>query len=180
MSKKVLVISASPRKGGNSDLLADQFVKGALEAGNQVEKVRLSELKIHYCQGCQVCLDKGICIKPDDADTLGEKMVQADVIAFATPVYFYSMAGQLKVFFDRQCGRYTKMSNKDFYYFVTAWDPNKENLKPTIEAIRGFVTGCLDNPHEKGIVLGNDVGEKGAIKSKPEYQEAYTLGLSVK
>jgi putative NADPH-quinone reductase len=175
--KKILVISASPRKGGNSDLLADQFIKGAKEAGNEAEKIRLSEKSIHYCQGCQVCLKKGICVKPDDADEIGKKMIAADVIVFATPVYFYSMSGQLKVLIDRMCAYYEKMTGKDIYYLITAWDPDTNNLKSVLEAVRGFTLGCLTGAEEKGTIMAGGVSERGDIKTHKEYQEAYQMGL---
>lgn len=66
MSKSVLIISASPRKGGNSDTLCDAFAKGAEEAGNTVEKIRLSELHLEYCSACYACKKLGHCIKEDD------------------------------------------------------------------------------------------------------------------
>ena len=94
--KTILILSASPRKGGNSDLLCDQFAKGAAEAGHKVEKVRLAEKKIGYCTGCYACQKLHKCVQKDDANELVEKMLAADVIVLATPVYFYSMDAQLK------------------------------------------------------------------------------------
>ena len=101
MSKKVLILSASPRKGGNSDLLCDQFAKGAEEAGHQVEKIRVQERSIAPCMACYACRNSGVCVQKDDMAAILEKMVQADVLVLATPVYFYSMDGQLKTLIDR-------------------------------------------------------------------------------
>ena len=75
--KKVLIIAGSPRKGGNSDMLAQQFAKGAAESGNEVEIIYLREKKINYCQGCLVCLQKGECFQKDDANSLLTKMMGA-------------------------------------------------------------------------------------------------------
>ena len=83
--KNILIISASPRKGGNSDLLCDQFAKGATEAGHKVEKVRLAERKVGYCLGCYACQKLHKCVQKDDANELVEKMLSADVIVLATP-----------------------------------------------------------------------------------------------
>ena len=116
--KNILVISSSPRRNGNSDLLCDEFIKGALEAGNKVEKVFLADKKINVCLGCGACYNTSKCIQKDDMVELNDKMVEADVIVLATPVYFYSMAGQLKVFIDRCVPRYTEMANKEFYLFL--------------------------------------------------------------
>jgi NAD(P)H-dependent FMN reductase len=175
--KKILVICASPRTGSNSEALADQFIRGAKEKGNEAEKIRLFEKKIHYCAGCQGCLSLHHCVKMDDADLIGEKMIRADVIVFATPVYFYSMDGELKVLIDRQCGYYERISNKEVYYFLSAWDPEKKNLERAVEALRGFTTECLSGTVEKGLILAGGVNDRGEIKSHPEYQEAYEMGL---
>ena len=88
MSKKVLVLSASPRKGGNSDLLCDQFMLGAKEAGNQAEKIFLRGKKINCCVGCYACKGRGNCAQQDDMAEVLENMIAADVIVMATPVNF--------------------------------------------------------------------------------------------
>ena len=120
MSKKVLILSASPRKGGNSDLLCDQFAKGAEEAGHQVEKLRVQEKKIAPCLACYGCRNTGVCVQKDDMAEILEKMVKADVLVLATPVYFYSMDGQLKTLIDRTLPRYTEIRDKEVYLFGTA------------------------------------------------------------
>ena len=102
MARKVLIISSSPRRGGNSDLLCDRFMEGAREAGLEVEKVFLKDLKINYCTGCNRCYNgEHPCPQRDDAAGVLEKMVAADVIVMATPVYFYTVCGQMKTLIDR-------------------------------------------------------------------------------
>ncbi len=174
--KNVLIISSSPRRGGNSDLLCDQFLKGAQEAGHRVEKIRLSEQKIHYCTGCGVCNATHRCVQPDDMALLLEKMVQADVIVLATPVYFYSMDGQLKTFIDRTVPRYTEISNKDFYFLLAAADTQKKNLARTVEALRGFTEDCLEGAREKAVIYGTGAWQKGEIKDTPAFEAAYRAG----
>jgi len=176
MSKKVLIISASPRKGGNSDVLCDQFLHGAEEAGNNVEKIFLRNHKINYCLGCGVCNDTHHCVQKDDMKKILDKMVEADVIVLATPVYFYTMDGQLKTFIDRCVPRYTEISNKDFYFIVSAADTNKKNLTPTIEGLRGFTRDCLDGTNEKGILYGTGAWKIGEIKTLPAYKKAFEMG----
>ena len=154
MTKKVLIISSSPRKGGNSDLLCDQFAKGAQEAGHAVEKISLREHKINYCTGCGVCNETHRCVQKDDMAPLLDKMLAADVIVLATPVYFYSMDGQLKTFIDRTVPRYTDISHKDFYYILTSADTEKKNLARTVEALRGYTQDCLEDAHEKAVIYG--------------------------
>jgi multimeric flavodoxin WrbA len=177
--KKVLIISSSPRRGGNSDLLCDKFTAGARESGNNVEKIFLKDKKINYCTGCGTCIDRGgKCSQRDDMTEILNKMVEADVIVMATPVYFYTMCGQMKTFIDRTCARYTEISNKDFYFIVTAADNSKSAMERTVEEFRAF-TSCLDGPEEKGIIYGIGAWNKGEIKGMPAMVEAYQLGMSV-
>lgn len=176
MSKKVLIISSSPRKGGNSDLLCDQFLKGAQEAGHAVEKISLREHKINYCLGCGVCNTTHKCVQKDDMAPLLDKMVEANVIVLATPVYFYSVDGQLKTFIDRTVPRYTEIANKDFYFIVTAADTSHKNMQRTLEALRGFTEDCLEGANEKGIIYGTGAWQKGEVKNLPVFQEAYEAG----
>ena len=96
MRKNVLIISSSPRKGGNSETLAASFAKGAQDAGNHVETVWLREKQIGFCKGCLACLKAGHCVIKDDAAEIAAKMHDADVLVFATPVYYYSVSGQFK------------------------------------------------------------------------------------
>ena len=106
MSKKILVLSASPRKNGNSDLLCDEFIKGAQESNHICEKVFLQGQNINPCFGCEVCHDNnGKCVQKDDMSEILEKMVKADVIVMSTPVYFYTMDAQMKILIDRCVAR---------------------------------------------------------------------------
>ncbi len=176
MTKKVLIISASPRKGGNSDLLCDQFLLGAKEAGHNVEKIFLRNYKINYCLGCGVCNTKHVCVQKDDMKALLDKMVEADVIVLATPVYFYTMDAQLKTFIDRCVPRYTEISDKDVYFIVSAADTDKNNLAPTIEGLRGFTRDCLEGTKEKGIIYGTGAWQVGEVKDLPIYKKTYEMG----
>lgn len=149
MAKKVIVLSGSPRNGGNSDLLCDQFMAGALVAGHQVEKISLREKRINYCTACDACQGNGgRCVQKDDMAEILDKMIAADVIVMATPVYFYTMNAQTKTLIDRTYARYTQVSNKDFYFVMTAAVGNKGLLERTLESLRGF-TACLSRAREK-------------------------------
>ena len=101
MGKNVLIISSSPRKGGNSETLAASFAKGAGEAGHKVETVYLREKNYGFCKGCLACLKLGHCVIDDDAVEIAARMHDADVLVFATPVYYYCVSGQLKTMLDR-------------------------------------------------------------------------------
>lgn len=179
MSKRVLILSSSPRKGGNSDLLCDEFMKGAKDSGHDVEKIFIAQKKVNYCTGCGVCNSTHKCIQNDDMKDILDKMVVADVIVLATPVYFYSMDGQLKTLIDRTVPRYTEISNKDFYYIMSAADTDNAMLQRTIEGFRGFTEDCLSGAVEKGIIYGTGAWEKGEIKNTPAFSQAYIMGKNI-
>src|SRR3990170_8115852 len=104
MAMKVLGISASPRLKGNSDLLLRQALAGAESAGAEVEYVRLAELKISPCIECNACYKTGRCVIEDDYQQLMQKVIDADRLIFATPIFFMTVSAQAKLFIDRcQC-----------------------------------------------------------------------------
>lgn len=176
MTKNVLILSGSFRKGGNSDVLCDQFAKGAEEAGNQVEKIFINDRSINFCRGCGVCNTTHKCIMKDDMAEILDKMVKADVIVMATPVYFYSMNGQMKTLIDRTVPRYEEITNKDFYFIVAAADTSHANMEKTLEGFRGFTEDCLDGAKEKGIIYGTGAWNIGEIKELPVMQDAFEMG----
>jgi multimeric flavodoxin WrbA len=174
--KRVLIISASPREGGNSDTLCDQFAKGAKSSGHDVEKIMLKDKRIAYCTGCRVCLSKHVCSQKDDMGDILEKMIQSDVIVLASPVYFYSINAQLKTFIDRCCPRYREIKYKDFYFLITASDRSVDRMQRTIETLRGFTEDCLPGANEAGIVYGVGAWDRGEILYTPAYTEAFEMG----
>ena len=177
--KKVLLISSSPRKNGNSDLLCDQFRKGASDAGHRAEKIFLAEKKIHYCTGCGACANATRpCVQKDDVAEILEKMIASDVIVLGTPVYFYTMCGQMKTFIDRCCARYTHITGKEFYYIMTAADGNSAAMDRVIEEFRGFLC-CLDGAEEKGFICATGVWQKGDINLTPYPQAAFDSGKNI-
>ena len=175
MAKNVLIISSSPRKGGNSDTLCNRFMEGAKAAGHQVEKIFLKDKHIGYCTGCGTCNLGKPCPQKDDAAEILDKMVGADVIVLATPVYFYTLSAQLKTLIDRTCPRYTEISNKDFYFIATMAETDRSMIDRTFDSIRGFLD-CLENPHEKGVIVATGVWQKGEIEGNPALDEAYRAG----
>lgn len=177
--KKVLILSGSPRKGGNSDLLCDEFFRGALESGNSAEKIRVSEKKVGYCRGCYCCeANGGECVNRDDMKEILQKMIDADVIVLASPVYFYSIDAQLKTVLDRTVARWTEVKNKEFYYIMTAADEARESMQTTLACFRGYAD-CVEGAKERGVIYGTGVYERGEIRNKPAFSEAYTMGKRV-
>lgn len=179
MAKKILILSATPRKGGNSDLLCDQFLLGAREAGNDADKIFLRDKRINHCVACDACQGNGDrCIQQDDMADLLDQMIGADVIVMATPVWFYTMNGQMKTLIDRTYARHTEISGKDFYFLMTAAVENKNLLERTAEGFRGF-TSCLDRARERGVVYGTGARNVGDIKGSSAMTQAYELGMGV-
>ena len=174
MRKKVLVLSGSPRKNGNSDMLCDAFIKGAENSGHLAEKILIQNKKISPCLACYGCRNTHLCVQKDDMREILEKMVQADVIVLATPVYFYSLSGQLKTLIDRTLRQYTQIANKDFYFMATA-AAGKKSMERTMDAVRGF-TDCLPNANIKGYVYGAGVYEKGEVENTSYLKLAYDMG----
>lgn len=178
MSKKVLILSGSPRKNGNSDLLCDEFAKGAAEAGHNVEKIRVAEKNIGYCRACYACRNTGICAIKDDMAEIMQKMIDCDVMVLASPVYFYSIDAQLKAVIDRTVCRWTEIKEKEFYYIVTAADSETEAGETTVACFRGYAD-CVEGAKEKGIIYGTGAYEKGEIKNTVAFREAYEMGKTV-
>ncbi len=178
MGKNVLILSASPRRGGNSDLLCDQFMKGAQETGNPAEEIFLRDRKISPCIACEACYENHACVLKDDMAEILEKMIAADVIVLATPVYFYTMNAQMKMLIDRTVPCYTEIKDKEFYFIATAADGEQRALERTIDGFRGF-TDCLGGAVEKGVLYGCGAWKKGEIKASPVMQQAYEMGRSV-
>lgn len=179
MKKNVLVISASPRTGGNSDLLCDQFMLGAKDAGHLAEKIHVQGKNIKFCLGCMDCQKNGgKCVQKDDMTEILSKIIQADVLVLATPIYFYSMNAQLKVLIDRCCSQYSSISNKKAYFIATCTDGRKQSMNAAIASFRGFLD-CLDNVEEAGIICATGVTDVGDIKGKPEMAIAYKMGKAI-
>ena len=121
MAKKVLIISTSLRGGSNSDILANECAKGAKEAGHDVELLSLKGKDIKYCIGCLSCQKTGMCVLKDDVADIMVKVKEAEVIVYATPIYYYEMCGQMKTLLDRLNPLYsTDYSFRDIYMIATA------------------------------------------------------------
>ena len=177
--KKVLILSGSPRKGGNSDILCDRFAQGAREAGNQVEKIRVADKKIGYCHACYYCRGHaGECAIKDDMAEILQKMIDADVIVLASPVYFYSIDAQLKAVIDRTVARWLEVKDKKFYYIATCADTEKSAALTTLDCFRGYAD-CVQGAEECGVIYGTGVYEKGKIEGAPAYDQAYEMGRKV-
>lgn len=179
MNKHILILSASPRRGGNSESLCQRFAEGAGTAGHTVELLRLADLDIGYCSACYACKKLGHCVKEDDMATVTRRMKEADVIVLATPVYFYSMNAQMKTLIDRTLGgaQSPGLENKEFYLIATAAD-GKAAIERTIDGLRGYLE-CLPGAREMGVIYGAGLWQLGDAQGHPAMEEAYQMGRSV-
>lgn len=177
--KNILILSSSPRRGGNSDTLCDEFLRGAREAGHTVEKIFLRDKTINYCTGCSTCsLHEKPCPQKDDMPEILDKMIAADIIVMATPVYFYTMSAQMKTLIDRCCGLYTQMTGKEFCFIVTAAEDEQQKMERTIDTFQGFLD-CLEDATIMGVVYGLGAWQVGAINGNRAFTEAYVMGKAI-
>lgn len=179
MSKKVLVISTSLRKGGNSDTLADEFIKGAKEAGNDVVKINLTDKSIAFCKGCLACQKTQKCIIDDDANEIARQTMTADIIAFATPVYFYGMSGQMKTLLDRLNPLYTAdYSFREIYLLAAAAEDEETVVTGTVTGLNGWIA-CFEKARLSEAIFAGGVTDKGDITEHAALAKAYEAGKKV-
>lgn len=179
MSKSVLIISTSPRKGGNSDTLAEEFARGAREGGSQVEKIELYNKTISFCRGCMACMKTNRCVLQDDANAIAQKMRTADVIVFATPVYYYEMCGQMKTMLDRSNPLYTSdYAFRDIYLLAAAAEKEESAIDGAVKGLEGWIA-CFEKARLAGTVFGGGADAVGTIQGSPAMEEAYEMGRRV-
>jgi len=177
--KNVVIINSTYRKGGNSEALAMQFKKGAEENGNSVKVINLRDINLKYCIGCLSCLKKGKCVLNDSVNELLPVVQNADVLVFATPVYYYSMCGQLKTFLDRLNPLYGRVNKfREVYLLTTAAEDDKSAMDGTIKGVQGWVD-CFDGVSLSGIVYGIGADGIGTVQKTAAIIEAYEMGKSI-
>lgn len=177
--KSVLIVSASPRKGGNTDLLADEFAKGATEAGGKVEKVFLADYDLKFLseEGAENPKES---MRETDNWKLTEKFLAADVVVLASPVYYMNVTDRMKTFIDGTFLAYgdERMGGKEYYYLTACADNEEFTAECVFQGLRGFVY-CLPNSTERGYVGSIGIGRKGAVVGTKYMQEAYELGKTI-
>ena len=179
MAKKVLVISTSLRHQSNSEILADSFIEGAQSAGNSVEKISLRDKEIAFCKGCLACQQLQKCVIEDDAQTIAEKMKLAEVIVFATPIYYYEMSGQLKTFLDRMNPLYGRDNRfREVYLLASAADTEASAMDGAAKGVQGWID-CFDGVVLKGVVRGTGAEKAGDIRATNAVKAAYEMGKAV-
>lgn len=174
--KSIVILEASPRKEGNSDILCQQFQEGAEQAGHQVERIRLYEKDINFCRACYACFKTGTCVIKDDMSEVLDKVQAADVIVVATPTYFYTLNGMIKTTVDRFLPKWQELGGHDVYFIITGHD-GRSGLKLVNDELTHIFTALGNNI--KGTIWGERVWQKGEVLETPAMAEAYEAGRGV-
>lgn len=178
MGKRILVLMGSPRRHGNTDCLAAEFIRGAEEAGHQVEKIYLKDRKIGGCLGCGACQrNGGSCVQKDDMQEIYEKWLAADVVVLASPVYFYTWSSQIKAVLDRTFAIEQKVKDTTFYLISAGAAPTEDYMKLMLESFRSYI-GCfrVGGNKEGGYVFGLGTNAPGDVAGSEAMKKAYRLG----
>lgn len=179
MSKKIFVVSSTPRKNGNSDMLAEEFARGAAEAGHTVEKINIREMDLKFCIGCLYCQSHERCVVNDDMNGLYTRIQSADILVFATPIYYYEMSGQLKTFLDRLNPLYPRVNSfRDVYLLAAAADGEESAMDGAVKGIQGWID-CFDGVRLAGVVRGTGATAAGDIVGQSAMRQAYEMGKGI-
>ena len=176
--KKVLIISTSLRNNSNSEELAKSFFDGA-KVNNDVELISLKNKTINFCKGCLACGKLHKCVIKDDSNEIVEKMANADVIVWATPVYYYSMSGLMKTMIDRANPLYSiDYKFREVYLLATATEDESYTPEGTIKGVQCWID-CFENVKLKDVLFVGGVTDPSDIINNPKLKEAYEMGLKV-
>lgn len=177
--KKVIVVTSSPRKNGNSEILAQKFAEGAKAAGNDVKFVAVRDIGLKFCTGCLYCNSHDKCVLDDGMNALYESFQNADALVFVTPVYYYSVSGQLKTFLDRLNPLYVRENKfKEVYLLATSADDDTKTMDGSVCAVQGWID-CFDGVELKGVIRAVGVTDKGEINSTAFPEQAFEMGKNV-
>lgn len=177
--KKVLVISTSLRSNSNSHRLAEAFANGARKAGNEVDTVSLQGVDLKFCIGCLACQHTSKCVISDDAPAIVAKMHDADVICFATPIYYYEMCGQMKTLLDRANPLYGgDYRFTDIYMLTCAAEEEPGTPDRAVAGLTGWID-CFERARLAGTVFAGGVTGPGEIAVHKALDKAFEAGRRV-
>jgi len=184
MNKQILVITGSPRINGNSDMLADAFIRGAGSNGNKTEKFVSALYKINGCLGCNKCWSNGNpCVQDDDFNgKLAPLLEKADVLIFCMPLYAYTFPAQIKAPIDRlfPYGKESWMRQlkiKETALIICGADDGDEPFHAAVESYKHLI-GFFDWKSLGELIVPN-VSDKGDVKNTDGLQRAESLGKSI-
>ena len=173
---KILVLEGSPNKKGSTHLLADCFRQGAQEAGHTVQMLDIAHANIHPCTGCIHCGYQGPCVQKDDMETIRGEILGADMLVFATPLYYYGMSAQLKTLVDRFCAFNSSLQSKRMKsaLLTVAWNSDDWTFDALVSHYKALVRYL--HFQDMGMVLGYGCGTPAMTSHSFFPQEAYQLG----
>ena len=173
---KIVVLQGSPNKKGSTHILADCFRQGAEAAGHTVEMIDAAHANIHPCTGCVHCGYEGPCVQKDDVEEIRKKILEADMLVFATPLYYYGMSAQLKILIDRFCAFNSSIQRKGMKsaLLTVAWNSDSWTFE-ALEAHYKTLVRYL-NLTDMGMVLGYGCGTPSMTEHSKYPQQAYQLG----
>ena len=177
--KNVLIITTSLRTGSNSGILAESFKDGAVSTGNRAEIVSLKGKTIGFCKGCFACQKTGKCVINDDANAITDEIAAADVVVWATPIYYYEMSGQMKTMIDRANSLFSRERKfKDVYLLAAADDNDPATPERAINGLKGWIE-CMKGARFAGCVFVGGIEEERAIEGNIGLKRAFDLGKNV-
>lgn len=178
---QVLVLMSSPRKNGNTDRLANAFIKGVEENGYSTEKIYVNYQNIKPCLGCNICQKTNQCVQKDDMQEIYEKMLEAKVIVFASPVYFYTFNASMKLLLDRTFAIEKTIHDKDFYLLSTGLAPDESYFRIIKETFQKYID-CLRVGGNRFVdsILGFQTGNKDDIEKTDSIEKAYNIAKEIK
>ncbi|MBQ7646842.1 MAG: flavodoxin family protein [Clostridia bacterium] len=178
--RKVLVISTSLRAGSNSEVLADAVLKGVIESGDEGELISLKEKTINFCKGCLACQKIHKCVMKDDMAEIVEKVKEAEILVFVTPIYYYGMSGPMKTLLDRLNPLYGSDYNfRDVYLLTVAADESSNTPDRAVEGLEGWLE-CFENAHLKDTMFFGGINDANFVKGKKDMIDlAYSLGWNI-
>ena len=172
----ILVREGSPNRHGSSNLLADEFIRGAREAGHTVSVIDAAHADLHPCTGCVRCGYEGPCVQKDDMETFQGQILRAEMLVFVTPLYYYGMSAQLKTLVDRFCAINSSITRRHMKSALlsAAWNADDWTFEALAAHYRTLVR-YLDLD-DQGMVLGAGCGTP-AMTARSRYpKQAYALG----
>ena len=178
---QVLVLMSSPRKNGNTDRLANAFIKGVEENGYSTEKIYVNYQNIKPCLGCNICQKTNQCVQKDDMQEIYEKMLEAKVIVFASPVYFYTFNASMKLLIDRTFAIEKTIHDKDFYLLTTGLAPEESYFRIIKDTFQKYID-CLRVGGNRFVdsILGFQTGSKDDIEKTNALEKAYNMAKEIK
>ena len=174
----ILVLTGSPRKNGNSNTLASQFIQGAKEAGHTVHRFDAALSKVHPCTACNSCGMDGPCIFDDDFNFVREHIIPADLVAFVSPMYYFGFSAQLKAVIDRFYAINGQIHVRKKAVLMVTYADNAEKKERPIRAHYDMLLDYLGWV-DAGRIIAPGVWPAGAINQTSFPKKAYELGKSL-